>query len=613
MKIRGKLTLVSLVTVLATIFALLIYIIIQQPIKKIEVEEKILGQLEHALMVEHIEITELMYAPLELQFSLWEERHLITRELFNKIEGFVSLPLISDELAGAVQSIVDLNGLLDSSSVQLTKKYESLVKSAGNTLGSTKDLELFEIFNKKEVYEKMDGYSALSLYSSRMRDQITDMMDVYDTVESKLSNQFKFIEEEINIINSRSIYISILIIIAMVTGSFIIAQFIGRTIIRRIKSLESSVQKMADGDISELITIKGNDEITKLGIFINELNSNLRTTMDNMKEVSGKNIKAKDIVLNIMEETSTATVQISANTSSITKQVETLSHEVNENVSASNNIEVNLSDLDDQIQNQTVMVEESTASVTQMITSINNVRNNTETNKQTTDELSKYSKSGGNNLSKTIKNINQVESFIQSIGNIVKMINAISAQTNLLAMNAAIEAAHAGDAGKGFSVVASEIRKLAEAASKNSKEIAVILKDVTVSITEAVDSGKVTSSSFTQISEYVENVTDSHLQLNRSMNELSSGGNEVLTAMGNLSQISQTVRENSRNINDSKDKVKHSASKIHEVTSLVSGAIIEIASGIEEIGSSVNEVRIMSDELGSTSVQLDQAINIFKI
>ena len=176
----------------------------------------------------------------------------------------------------------------------------------------------------------------------------------------------------------------------------------GRKLVVRIKLLESSVQKMASGDISEFINIKGKDEITNLGNYINELNTNLRTAMDKMHEVSEKNIQGKDKVLKIMEETSSSAVQISANSKAITQQIETLSLEVSENVTASQEIETSLNNLNNQIQNQTAMVEESTASVTEMIASINNVQAQTENNKSTTENLVEYSKTGGINLKKTV-------------------------------------------------------------------------------------------------------------------------------------------------------------------------------------------------------------------
>jgi methyl-accepting chemotaxis protein len=258
------------------------------------------------------------------------------------------------------------------------------------------------------------------------------------------------------------------------------------------------------------------------------------------------------------------------------------------------------------------MIEETTASITQMISSVSSVTDITAKKKASLNSLVELSNEGGSKLKKTNNVISLVHGSIEEIQDITGLIADIASRTNLLAMNAAIEAAHAGERGKGFAVVADEIRKLAEATSNNSKRIDGEMNGIIRNIEEATESGRKTGEVFHLIDNEVSQVFASFDEIAGSMIELSTGGRQILEAMVRLNEISSQVRESDDSMREVTMENQRAIKSVEEISKETTERIKVITGAVNDLIREMLVVKNLTEETDAISKALEEEMTHFK-
>ena len=193
------------------------------------------------------------------------------------------------------------------------------------------------------------------------------------------------------------------------------------------------------------------------------------------------------------------------------------------------------------------------------------------------------------------------------------VIQHIASQTNLLAMNAAIEAAHAGEAGKGFAVVASEIRQLAEDSDGQGKTITSTLKLVSNEIESLFNSSQIVETKFNTIFTLSEQVREISNKLTEAMREQENGGNEVLQAFKKINEVTTEVQLHSGQMLQGSGKITEEIKKLSGINQVVKDSINEMAIGATQINNAVREVASLAENNKDSIELLVIEINKFKI
>jgi hemerythrin-like metal-binding protein len=255
----------------------------------------------------------------------------------------------------------------------------------------------------------------------------------------------------------------------------------------------------------------------------------------------------------------------------------------------------NIGRLNTQVEAQAESVSQSSLAIEEMIASIRNVTSTLIKNAENVERLSSAADVGRTSLENVSRDIDGIAKESEDILEINKVMQTIASQTNLLSMNAAIEAAHAGEAGKGFAVVADEIRKLAESSSQQSKTISTVLKKIKESIDGIIKSTAVVLEKFKDIDTEVRTVTEQETNIRSAMEKQNVGSKQILDAIGTLQNITRQVKEGSMKMLEGSHEVITESHNLNEAARKIIDGVNEIASGADYINSAVMKVHAASE------------------
>ncbi|MCD6395950.1 MAG: hypothetical protein J7L71_00285 [Spirochaetaceae bacterium] len=407
----------------------------------------------------------------------------------------------------------------------------------------------------------------------------------------------------------------IIFCVGFVIMSLIVYFIVAWVVVKPLSKVKNMLVDISrgNGDLTRDLDVVSIDLIGQFAESFNDFLHNMKSMVGNIKNATKKTVDTKESLSTTAEQTSAAVAEITANVSGVKNQFTTLDENIYSTSEATDKIQEVIANLEKQVEDQSSAVEESTAAINEMVASLVNVAGITRNKKEATDKLVNITKVGGEKLSETTKIVNDVNSSISAISEMVNVINGISSQTNLLSMNAAIEAAHAGDAGKGFAVVADEIRKLAETSAENANGIGKELTEIVNKIVAAASSSKATGLAFEEILTEAIAVSQALAEIDSSTLELSKGGEQIMEAMQLLGNVTIEVQEGSSKMAEGTGSIVKSMQLITRVSSEALGSMDEISSGTEEISLALNELTNLTNTLNDASVSLEDEVNKFKI
>ncbi|MFI5369780.1 MAG: methyl-accepting chemotaxis protein, partial [Spirochaetia bacterium] len=373
--------------------------------------------------------------------------------------------------------------------------------------------------------------------------------------------------------------------IGIVSAAALIAAILGyllfsRSLTRPLRQGVTFARLVSSGDFTQQFTARGKDEVKELAEALNSMSVKLAAM------VGGIHVSA--------EQVAASSEQITARAQTLAEGAQSQASSLEQTTAVVEELAASLGQVAENAQSQSAAVEEGAASMGQVLQSIEDVSKNLAEIALLAGRSVDHALQGARAVSDVVEGINLIAGSSEKIGGIVTVISDIADQTNLLALNAAIEAARAGEQGRGFAVVADEVSKLADRSSTSTKEIEALVKESVKNVEKGVERASGSREAMEQIRDASQKVQEMIGTLSESMKQQVGAVKGLSAALENVKGMSRTIKSAVEEQTASAEQVSISVASVNEVTQSAASAAEEMTASTQQLSRLAQELQSMT-------------------
>lgn len=470
---------------------------------------------------------------------------------------------------------------------------------------------LFSVIQNPTIFDD-DAIEHIYSYIAEASAINANMKDSYESLLNFVTSFLNDINSDLDIYYRNFIFFSIFITMLCVAATYTMSGEIIKSIIKRIENMKSVSARLAEKDFSRNIVTSGNDEIYEMQFALNEMLNSLNKFFLQVKNSANKAQEFGFAINDSSADAAAAAEEIHAGVDNFNVTVEKLSHAVEHTVDATNQMIAISENLFESNQEQQDAIQENQHAIGAVTRSLAVTAKLAAEKALSSQDIQDFVQEGDERISATYNLLQEITSQLDEVSNIAGIIKSIASRTNMLAMNAAIESAHAGESGKGFAVVAEEIRSLAESVAQRSALISKSINSIILSVKDANDASEVAAATFEKVRVRAHDVVASLNEISGSIRSIDDDMRSVTNRNIQLVSISSKVSTSYDRLSTQEKIVAKEMDSMNAIFQYVIDGIAEIKVGTEDIQSRSLNINNDSVENVNTMNELKGYLAEFK-